>query len=317
MNKLIPRILLFIGPLILGLFILPVNKRLKYTGLENDCYNHGIWIYDRIYNNPDKVDVVFLGSSHTINGINDELISEYLAPLEVLNFGYCRFGRNLQYVLLKEIVNGKNISVLILEVRDREGRNSHPVFPFVASSKDVISVSPLFKKNWLSDIWKNSCYKIELLQNELYHESPEVSFRLNPYGHSSSPDTASSEFLTKEGLRRDNALKDRSRFSSKFHNNFSMTYLRKISRVCKKNNISLYFLYLPSYRSTKFEPQEINVYESIGHVLIAPKNLYKDKNNWYDGNHLNSTGANKLSNWIAEEIKIKIIHEQSNDSPGE
>ena len=109
MKRLYKHIILFFLPVLLLIIIVPVNKRQKYLGLENDCFNHAIWIYDRLYKNSKPVDIAFLGSSHTINGINDKLIEEELKRynMTAANFGYCRLGRNLSYVLLKEIIKTK------------------------------------------------------------------------------------------------------------------------------------------------------------------------------------------------------------------
>ena len=51
MKRLLRNIILFCVPLLVVLIILPVDKRSKYQGLEDDCFNHGIWIYDRVFNN--------------------------------------------------------------------------------------------------------------------------------------------------------------------------------------------------------------------------------------------------------------------------
>jgi hypothetical protein len=37
-------------------------------------------------------------------------------------------------------------------------------------------------------------------------------------------------------------------------------------------------------------------------VLLPPKNIYENQENWYDDNHLNQTGAKELSLWLAEQI---------------
>ena len=138
MRKLILHINLFLLPLFLLLLVIPVDKRQKFVGLEADCYNHGIWVHDRIFHSQTPIDIAFLGSSHTICGVDDGFLSEKIEGLEVANLGYCRLGRNLNYVLLKELVSQNEVQQIIIEVREKEDRFSHPIFPYMARSEDVM-----------------------------------------------------------------------------------------------------------------------------------------------------------------------------------
>ncbi|MEZ5147916.1 MAG: hypothetical protein R2759_12860 [Bacteroidales bacterium] len=63
MKKLQLHIALFLLPLVLLIALLPVNQRLKYNGLWFDCLQQGDFVYNRLYQNPKPVDVLFLGTS--------------------------------------------------------------------------------------------------------------------------------------------------------------------------------------------------------------------------------------------------------------
>ena len=137
--------MLFVSPFLVLIFVIPVDSRMKFEGLKDDCFNHGIWIYDRIHNNEKATDIVFLGSSLTINSINDPLIEQGLDnTTSVVNFGYCRLGMNMNYALWKEVLKKKKPRYLILEVREGGGRYGHPIFPYVAASEDVILPNVFF-----------------------------------------------------------------------------------------------------------------------------------------------------------------------------
>ena len=62
MKKLQLHIALFLLPLVLLIALLPVNQRLKYNGLWFDCLQQGDLVYNRLYQNPKPVDVLFLGT---------------------------------------------------------------------------------------------------------------------------------------------------------------------------------------------------------------------------------------------------------------
>jgi len=110
-------------PVWLLFIFLPVDKRQKYQGLVGDCGNKGLFLHDRVFINEKSIDMLFLGSSHLICGVDDQLIETKLNnKTTVANLGYCRLGRNFSYILLKEVLETKQPKHLILEVREDENR---------------------------------------------------------------------------------------------------------------------------------------------------------------------------------------------------
>jgi hypothetical protein len=302
MGRFLKHILVFLIPIVVIIGLLPVNQRLKYQGLKDDCFNHGIWIYDRIYNNPEPIDIVFLGSSQTINGIDDKLISDGTAGGVVVNLGYCRLGRNFSYALLKDVLSVREIKYVVVEVRENEDRYSHPIFPYIAQSSDVFFPNPFFNRDMLSDMWTHVAYKIELSQNLIYQQEDPVPVSMHDYGFAPSPDTAAISFLEEVLQKRSKPKSPLSNFEQGFHGNFSRVYLKKISRLCIDNDIKLVFLYMPTYGANLDKPKEYDTYIKYGEVLIPPKHIYENQLNWQDENHLNSAGANELSLWLANHM---------------
>jgi hypothetical protein len=308
MKKLYRNILLFLVPLLALLLLIPVNQRLKYTGLKHDCFNHGIWIYDRIFNNNKSVDVAFFGSSHTINDVDDHLIEKHLAKkLTVANFGYCRLGRNLSYVLLKELLKKKHPRYVFLEVREDEDYFSHPIFPYVASDRDVLFPYLLFDAHYFSDIWTHFSYKTELLQDALFSNENGVPVRDNAFGHSAFRDTVSPGVLAKV-YREQNSTKEKpSKLIRDFHLAFARGYLKAIGRLCEQEKIKLIFLYLPSYGSGLKRPKERATYAKYGDVWLPPKKIFNKAANWHDSGHLNREGARELSLWLAKRMNRDLL----------
>ena len=302
MRKLLKNIILFLTPVLIIISLLPVNKRFKYQGLKNDCYNHGIWVYDRIFNNSKAIDIAFLGSSRTINGVNDKLISGKINIGEAVNLAYCRLGRNITYVLLKEIPQDKKLKYLFIEVRENESRYSHPIFPYIAQSSDVILPNPFFNRDIFKDMWTHFAYKIEITQDIIYQNESAVPIKTDGFGFSSFKDTVSSDKLEKIKIKRSIPKTELSKVEQKFHGNYARIYLKKISEICIERNIDIFFLYLPSYGTNFDKPNEYDTYKKYGEVLIPPSHILENQTNWYDENHLNQTGANEISLWIAKQI---------------
>ena len=98
------------------LFYLNYDKAFAWNFIEGDCGGHGNWVWNRIYNNPKTIDVAFIGSSVIIAGINDQVVEDSFRrqtdlDLNFANLGYCRFGRNLSYAILKELFGQRNVKL--------------------------------------------------------------------------------------------------------------------------------------------------------------------------------------------------------------
>ena len=302
MKKLILNILFLFIPLVVFILIFPINRRVLYRGLKDDCCNRAIWVHDRIFENQNPIDIAFLGSSHTVNGINDQLIQEKLNA-KVTNLGYCRLGENLTYILLKEILKTKKLKKLVVEVREDEDRYSHPAFPYLAESQDVFLPYPLFDRDIFSDIYHHIYYRIEVIKNLLFGTLENANLNNNDFGLSVSTDTASAELLNKAKMERSVKKPELSSMARTFYMKFPRAYLSKIHWICKTNNIQLFFLYLPAYGSNHSTPKEYETYLQYGKVILPPNEIFEKPTNWHDENHLNIGGANQLSNWVADEIQ--------------
>lgn len=305
MKKLVIHIILFILPLLLLLLIIPINKRLRYINLKDDCFNHGIWLHDRIFENPLPIDIAFLGSSHTINGVDDSKIETVLKEkqMHVANLGYCRLGRNLDYTILKELLQTKKTKILILEVLENENRYSHPIFPYVAAQSDVLLPVVFFNRDLIKDAFTALAFKTELLQEEVFssHERPEI--QLNPYGSEGHKDTAASDLLENFFMKRQQPAQPQNQVEHSFYAAYPKAYFEKIMNICRERNINICFLYLPSYGTALTVPSEIELYKKYGRVFLPPSRILRNRNNWFDENHLNKNGAAELSSWLGEQLK--------------
>lgn len=301
MKSLFKKIFRFILPLGVLLYLLPTTNRLKYSGLKNDCMNQGEWIYNRVYNQDEPIDIVFFGSSHTLNGISDTYLSKKLAPLTATNFGYCRLGRNLHYSLLKMVKNKKNPKHVILEIRENEDRYSHPIFPLISDSKDVLAPTMILHWDFFSDLWVHTLYKLELIQDYLY-ETPQPYERDNIYAFGPVLDTISPLKLKHAKIYEQNKNKDLSQLEKDIHYRFPEEYIKRIKAICSKADIKLSFVYIPKY-GVSYKPAELQAYYGkYGKVYLPSQAIYNNVDYWADEDHLNRAGGLALSEWMAKEL---------------
>ena len=304
MLRLVKHIILFLLPFVVLVLVFPVNSRLKYQGLKDDCFNHGIWIYDRIHNNEKAIDIVFLGSSLSINSIDDQAIEQALNnKISVANFGYCRLGMNLNYVLWKEVLKKKNPTYLILEVREGGGRSGHPIFPYIADSKDIILPNIFFNENILHDMSLHFSYKVDILQDMVHSKQESAPIRTNPFGFAGTADTVNIEILNSVRLKRSQYKTELSKSQRKFYMRHSRYYLKKINELCEKHNVELLFLYLPPYASKYHQPREAETYLNYGEILTPPEFILENPSHWQDDHHMNKSGAKEISNWLVLKLQ--------------
>jgi hypothetical protein len=308
MKRFILYLLLFLIPLILLVYLVPVDSRQRFIQLKEDCAWHGIWFFDRVHSNKKNTDIVFFGSSHTINGILDEHIEQQLniPSLHVVNFGYCRYGVNIYPVLLNEILKAKNPKLIFLEVREDENRYSHPIFPYVADASDVFTATPFFNRDLVRDYFNSFLYRLKLLKVQYFKPDSVVAIRTDDFGYMGSADTASKVYLEKVRVEHLLPKPKLSRMERDFYMTYPRVYLKKLSDLCVENNIRLSFLYIPEYGSLQKAPLELEIYQKYGEVLIPPHEIFEDPNNWADENHLNRGGAMKLSEWLSGPIRNKV-----------
>lgn len=304
MRKLFFNILLLGLPILLFLIICPLDKRQQYLGLRGDCSLQALWIYDRINQNEQPIDIAFIGSSHTMNGINDSLVEVDLGrSFKVANLGYCRLGRNLHYSFVKELIAAKDIKYLVLEVREDENHFSHLEFPYLASTKDVLTSYPFFNRQLFRDFVVHLSYKANRITNQLISSEKETQAGL--YGFSPLHQVAQSDHLAQKKEKRSKP-KEENAFIRKINLSFPRAYLNNIQSLCEANNVKLYYLYLPSYGTYLKEPKETEFYKRSGELINVPKEILETENYWHDDQHLNKEGARSLSLFIARFLKDEI-----------
>jgi len=305
MGKLLLKILVFLALLLLIVLALPVKERAKFTGLKEDCFYQAIWLHDRMFLNPKPIDIAFIGSSHTINGIDDGLIEHELDSfhLSVVNLGYCRYGDNLYFTLVKDLLSVKKPKMIFLEVREDEDRYSHPVFPYLADPMDVWMAWPWFNRDILSDDAVSLRYRVQLARQDFIPADTLFPVRQEDHGFASSADTVAQAILSKIKVRRMEHKWAMGSLERGFYMAFPRAYIRKIGELCREHDVQLVFIYLPEYASGLWQPLESSTYIKYGKILIPPKEIFESTSYWGDESHLNQAGAKVLSAWVAAMIK--------------
>lgn len=313
MKKLAANITLFVLPLLAGvvlLFLIPPDKNFSYHFIKGECDNKGSWIYNRIFEQKEKIDIVFSGASQTSCAIMDEYIENALVQqnnkeIKVANIGYCRRGRDIQYVMLKDLFQQKNPKILVIEVAEDEPKKSHPVFPYLAESNDLWGSFVFFNQRFLLNIWKGVVVRFEFLKYWLFNEESLIENQSSDvFGYLPSNQVADPEILKQNEIDWLNRLsKSKSDFARSFELNYSKHYLEKIVNLASKNNCVVVFLYLPESGSKMKAPLLTEYYETLGELIVLPDSIVTKPSNWKDATHFNDSGALQVSEFINTVLK--------------
>lgn len=306
MIRFIRNIALFLLPALVALLLLPLENGFAWRFVKGDCYAHGAWLWNRLNKCPEPVDVVFAGSSRTIHAvwekqIEDSLSINYGKNMRLLNLGYCRFGNNLPYVIVKEALKTKQPRTIVWEVRETEDCCSHPVFGYVAASEDVWMPAVFPHGRVLADWWNAATVRVEYAQYVLFGDkNAEMAIDTGLYGYGAESAVADRNVL--EGIAAKRRQHPESDVEAEAPREFPRTYAEKTVRMARRADARFVFLYIPAYGSARTYPRFLRYYRTLGPVWLPPAAITDDPANWMDADHLNNRGAAALSGWLASRI---------------
>lgn len=316
MRKFLFNITIFSAPLLVLLIILlfvQPEKKFAYTFVKGECDNKATWIYQRVFENQERIDIAFTGASQTSCAIMDELVEKQLdstlnSDLKVASLGYCRRGRDIQFAMLKDLFSQKRPKILVIEITENEPSKSHPVFPYLAESKDVLGSLVFFNQRFLSNIYKALVVRFEYCKQLAFGNKTKKPGANSNFGY-----IPSNQIVTIEELSRNQETWNKKRTNpksalvSKIENKYPLHYLEKMVKLAKSNHCDLVFLYLPEFGSHLKKPENIKFYSDIAPVIFLPDSIIQNKTNWKDPMHFNDAGAKQASDFIAGELASQMM----------
>jgi len=305
MKKIILHIFLFIllpAAAIVYILLTDLDREYAWKSVPGDCENRGSWIYDRIIKDEKAIDIAFLGTSHTINGIQDTLITNLITKkigntITALNLGYCRFGNELQFIIAKDLFAHKKVKTMVIEINETFGISSHPVYSYYAKTEDIIRPASFKNQKALVNIYDAFLARLSQLRTDFFNMKPGKENKFPEYGYRGYAGLADPQKL----IESSNVNED-SNPVRQFNIGYPKSWIKALVDFCKANNSQVYFLYIPSYSSQPTPTEGMEFYNSLAPVLVMPRTELADKNLWRDADHLNDKGAAIFSRWVGNEL---------------
>jgi hypothetical protein len=282
----------------------PLKREYAWKSMPTDCDGRGEWIYRRLYADSTPVDIAFLVSSHTIDRIEDTMIGRRLSvkgmPVNALNLGYCRFGRELLSVIARDLFSTKKPRIVVIEINERMSSNSHPVFPYYAETHDLVHPPSLLHESYPSNLYDGFLARLSQLRFDLFGGTYADTIPYFPYGFRGYDGLADSSLLRMP----DPAAPAAPGIWRRVQTRYPSAWTEQLAALCRAHGARVFFLYIPSFHEQALPSEGMELYASLGQVLVPPAEMLHAKDCWRDPDHLNTKGAGILSEWVASQLSI-------------
>ncbi len=292
----------------IGLLLTPISKEYAYEQLPESCRENN-WQYHRLINDTTPMDLVFIGSSHSMLAVKDSLLQQLLGNnMQVANISFCRLGRDLQHTMLLDMLRTHKPKHVVIEVRKTENRFSHPDHPLLADGNTLLNPTPLVNQAYFGNLLMALQTKAEYWRKVVSRswQADDNPSALSPYGWKENTHTADANFLKERKAKlhaKPKQMGDERIHQVKYR--YAHQWLKRSIDSLQQHGAKVYFLYLPDYGTPLKEPLDANIYRNYGPLLLPPQDILDKPTNWYDHDHLNHQGADTLTKWLAKNISLQ------------
>jgi hypothetical protein len=304
--------------LAVGATFLPDNPYQRFQLLAGTVYAKGQWLYERMHYDPRPIDVAILGDSRALIGLEPDRIAAGLAaagkPAEVVNMALVGEGRNIQWILARELMRTKRPKVLVLAINTQASPWGHDSFRYYAPAADVRREA----RYGLYDLRKNLMYlpfrQLKLFAASLAPEAFGLRATFDPKTYDPRQDNWTTPRTSADGKFHDPTRRvSRDVLMRQFNSGLSVkvrqskfpapirkvtdaddrVYTDMIAAEAGRHGVKLLFVYVPGFHQHG-EVRAQNYYLSKGQVLRNDDIAERD-DLYMEVNHTNIFGAQLVS----------------------
>lgn len=303
---------------------LPDNEYQRFQLVDGTIYDNVRWSYERMHFDPRPVDIAIVGPSRSRLGLSAGRIAERLAaaghPAEVANFSIVADGRNVEWLLVHELLATKRPKTIIVAVNETPNRWGHPAFKYIAPASAIAWPPAPFLHNSIYDLMYLPYRQLKLFAALAFPDLMGLRKTFDPavYAATRSDFTTSHRMLdgrwiemgreiprgdlleqaaTAAATRRQSAVPGR---LTRLTDADDRAYVTEIAREAKAHGTRLLFVFIPIFNGSP-RVEDRAFYERHGRVLDNGDLAQQDR--LYQGwAHLNHAGAMVLSDRVAAAI---------------
>ena len=308
--------------------LLPEDPYQRWQLLDGTIHAHARWIYERTEFDPTPIDVAFVGPSRTEMGVNAPRLSAALAarglPSHVVNFSLPESGRNINAVLVEEMLRRKTPKLLVLGVTEKPSRFGHSAFKFIAPRSQIVAPGYWADFNYLSDLvylpYRQMVLFLDDIAPSLFGSDKHfkadrylgasidtTGTRILPGGVRKEGDLPASAFELARGVRKLEGGMHPPILPARYADiefGDERYYIRRIVALAQAKGVKVAFLFLPYYTGSD-AVQEAPLYTRYGPLWSA--GFLSGHAEWYaDYGHLTRTGAQYLTDWLVAPVAAAL-----------
>ncbi|PZO91804.1 MAG: hypothetical protein DI623_01775 [Sphingomonas sanxanigenens] len=314
--------------LAIGASLLPENSYQRWQLLDDTIHARARWIYERIHYDPTPIDVAFIGPSRIGAGINAPQLGAALAkrglPSNVVNFSLPETGRNINDVIVEEMLKTKRPKLLVIGVIEKPSRFGHSAFKYIAPRAMVANPGYFGNINYLPDLAYLPFRQLYLFAADLMPGATGLTKSFDPARYAGSSVDTTGDVVMPDGSIKNATLPaspaelDRGvrKLERGMHPPFlpaaladvefgdERHFTRRIVAAAKARGIPVVFLALP-YHTGPAAVQEQAFYTQFGPLWNA--SFLAPHGEWYaDYGHLTAHGATILTDWLVEPVAAAL-----------
>lgn len=310
---------------------LPDDEYQRYGSLEHTIQHRIRWIYERVHDDPAPIDVALVGSSRFGAGVSGPRLEDGLRrlgqPVAVVNFSLPENGRDLNWVLVDQMLPLKVPRLLIIGVIEKPGRYGHPAYKYAAPNTAVVDPGYFGNINYLKNLIYLPYRQMRLFAARFFPDRFDLPRAFDPsrYPGSNLETTGTTRTGDNILLARDTVV-PRARIEAlvaKYRAGLNppilpqrladiefgdeRTYVRRIVALAYVHHVRVAFLYMTYFSGTD-ALQEKRFYEQYGPIIDATWVARHPE--WFsDSVHLNKFGARALTDWLAPQVAALLPRE--------
>ncbi|MEL6134172.1 MAG: hypothetical protein AAFR59_12485, partial [Bacteroidota bacterium] len=264
------------------------------------------------------IDVAFIGSSLTMCGIHDSLLTEVVSDSlgrrkQIANLGTCFFGRDMHLMMVRRLLKHRKPSHVIVEVRTQENKGLNKSFYKLAQGSEYYSgeiVHSLTNPEVQKQTWKGARIQLRrFLADQFAIDSQRQAYDTVGYVHRfrGKQTMTPTQIPAKKAYQKvpTDLIK-----GTEFQLNQATGrhYLEEIRDLLHNNGVQFILLYYPTYPDhPDQQPMLLPYYESIAdEVWLPPKEIFEPADHFMDPQHLNGIGGWALSQWLVNPLRHSL-----------
>ena len=304
--------------------LLPDDPYMRYATLDHTIQNRVRWIYERIHFDPTPIDIAVIGPSRSGAAVSSPRLEADLRASghswHTVNFSLPENGRDLNWVILQELLKTKHPRLIVVGVIEKPGRFGHPAYKYVAPAADVVDPAYFGNLDYLANLIYLPYRQLRLFAARFAPGLFDLPAQFDPAHYAGSNDDTTVTFRAGDGtlvvrdavVPRAALLAGKARYErgvrppvlgarfAAVEFGDDRAYLRRMAALAQRHGVRLAFLFLP-YFDGPAEVQERAFYQRFGPLLDA--HFVASHDEWFsDVAHLNHAGALALTDWLAPQL---------------